>query len=159
MTDTTRNPWEIERHRTLDTALHDFRDQPSHRHALALLSEGYTYHGDDMIGGATLRESVVPPVRDWLRDVTAADRSPMATVVVIERDSPYPPAYPSPLIYTVPRDLLDQTEQLMLHIAQQRAEDFGVEDMPTEILAQIAAGLELQFAFAGEPMTLADWRG
>jgi hypothetical protein len=142
MTDPMRNPWEVERNRTLDTALHDFRDQPGFRSALALLSEGYTYHEDDMIGGATLQE------------VTAADRSPMATVVVLERETPYPPAYIAPLISNVPRQLLKDKAAVIQHVAQQRADDMGAGDV-----AGIFAGLEHCFAFAGEPPTIADWRG
>ncbi|AWY09448.1 hypothetical protein vB_RpoS-V16_12 [Ruegeria phage vB_RpoS-V16] len=79
------------------------------------------------------------------------------TVIVLERKSPFPPAYPGALIYAVVADPADESG-ILAAVAAQRAADFCDDNPDPETVAAIAAGLELQFAFRGDLETAADYR-
>lgn len=75
------------------------------------------------------------------------------TVIVTERASPCPPVYPDPLIYVLDVVDINDEDEILALVAAQRAEDLGLDDCN-----EVAAGLDLQFAFAGDVKTLKDWR-
>lgn len=89
------------------------------------------------------------------------------TVAVLERDSPFPPAYPFPLLYTivVPHDwTFDKCDDsaILRQIAEIRYDELGCigdHDRASSILIdEIMNGLELLFAFEGDIPTVGDWR-
>ena len=81
------------------------------------------------------------------------------TVIVREVSSPLPPVPPWPLIYTFHEeelgDNLYDAETLLMAIAKVRLEEL---DAPEGMLPLIKEGLELLFAFDGDPTIARDWR-
>lgn len=81
-------------------------------------------------------------------------------VVVMERRSPFPPVYPSPLIYTVTADPANDGE-ILAAVAHQRCLDFAEDDdgeVNPEVADAVAEGLELIMAFEGDLTPMLDWR-
>lgn len=87
----------------------------------------------------------------------------IATVIMREVTSPFPPVYPEPLIYTVSYEELrevpedDKQAWLLNQMAKNRAADLGLEE-DEGIIAMIAEGLEILFVFPGDLEPILDYR-
>jgi hypothetical protein len=82
----------------------------------------------------------------------------MMTVVIMEDSSPFSPAYSGPLIYTAPIWLKDKPKKLMKYLARQRYEDIEGGRPSKMVSKEIAAGLRVLFAFAGDNAVILDQR-
>jgi hypothetical protein len=90
------------------------------------------------------------------------------TVVVSERESPFPPVSPWPLIYdlevpadgVIGEDPFMDYDSLLRQVADIRYNELvgDDEEQDVEVLDAILDGLELHFAFEGDIRTIADWR-
>lgn len=82
------------------------------------------------------------------------------TVVVREKSTPLPPAYPHPLIYTVEVSTSADDAEILQAVAVQRCADLGLDDEEDSgECYEVKDGLELLFAFKGDVDTARDWRG
>lgn len=83
------------------------------------------------------------------------------TVIIREKDSPFPPIYTYPLIYTIQvKDVTDDGE-ILARVTDQRCDDLSVdpdEEDYEDTFQAVQGGLELLFAFEGDLSTVKDWR-
>lgn len=88
----------------------------------------------------------------------------MITVIFQEISTPVPPTYPQPLVYAVDYKgavggddlftLAEEAEDEILDLlAKARAEELSTDDV-----VGVRAGLELLFAFEGDRRPVLDWR-